>query len=406
MLFACSLSCGEEDHPVVDSKYTSLALNHLRILHISSAQAFGGGERYLVDLANALAARGHDVYVATRRHSPLIKELTLPKENMFELPLRNALDAKSAGGLAKLIRSRKIEIVHAHMARDYPIAAYAARRNAGAKLIVTRHVLFPLNRLHKLTLGRVSRVIAVSRAVERDLHAQALVSPEKISVVHNGVDVARLETVCSRFQLNDFRRRWDLPEDSLLVGTVGTFTPLKGHEDFLRAAAQVKEAVPRAFFVISGVESPEAQAYRSQLERLSVELGLEGRVRFISWMDNIAELFCALDVFVSASHTESFGLAIVEAMAAGTAVVATATEGAQEIIEDGRTGILVPVGGIDQMARAIPDLLVNQSRREEMAETARTDVRRRFSLDRMVDETEKIYSEVLGNVGLVASPGS
>lgn len=378
----------------------------MRILHISSAQAFGGGERYLVDLANALTTRGHDVYVATRRRSPLISELTLPQENMFELPLRNALDAKSAGGLTKLIRSHGIEIVHAHMARDYPIAAYAARRTDGAKLIVTRHVLFPLNRLHKLTLGRVSRVIAVSRAVERDLHAQALVSPEKITVVHNGVDVGRLETVRSRFQRNDFCRRWDLPEDSLLVGTVGTFTPLKGHEDFLRAVAQVKELVPRAFFVISGIDSPQAQAYRSQLERLSVELGLEGRVRLISWMDNIAELFCALDVFVSASHTESFGLAIVEAMAAGTAVVATATEGAQEIVEDGKTGILVPVRGIDQMAEEITDLLVNQSKRQEIANAAGADVRGRFSLDRMVEETEKIYSQVLGNSGPVAPRGS
>lgn len=378
----------------------------MRILHISSAQAFGGGERYLVDLANALTTRGHDVYVATRRRSPLISELTLPQENMFELPLRNALDAKSAGGLTKLIRSHGIEIVHAHMARDYPIAAYAARRTDGAKLIVTRHVLFPLNRLHKLTLGRVSRVIAVSRAVERDLHAQALVSPEKITVVHNGVDVGRLETVRSRFQRNDFCRRWDLPEDSLLVGTVGTFTPLKGHEDFLRAVAQVKEVMPRAFFVISGIDSPQAQAYRSQLERLSVELGLEGRVRLISWMDNIAELFCALDVFVSASHTESFGLAIVEAMAAGTAVVATATEGAQEIVEDGKTGILVPVRGIDQMAEEITDLLVNQSKRQEIANAAGADVRGRFSLDRMVEETEKIYSQVLGNSGPVAPRGS
>lgn len=378
----------------------------MRILHISSAQAFGGGERYLVDLANALAKRGHDVNVATRRRSPLISELTLPKENMFELPLRNALDAKSAGSLAKLIRSRGIEIVHAHMARDYPIAAYAARQNAGSKLIVTRHVLFPLNRLHRLTLGRVSRVIAVSRAVESDLRAQSLVPPEKITVVHNGVDVGRLETVCGRFQRIDFCRRWDLPEDSLLVGTVGTFTPLKGHEDFLRAAAQVKEVVPRAFFVISGIDSPQAAAYRSQLERLSVELGLGGRVRLISWMDNIAELFCALDVFVSASHTESFGLAIVEAMAAGTAVVATATEGALEIVEDGETGMLVPVGGIDQMARSMTDLLVNQSKREEIANAARADVRKRFSLDRMVDETEKIYSQVVGNAGPVAPPGS
>ncbi|MCA1603527.1 MAG: glycosyltransferase, partial [Acidobacteria bacterium] len=97
----------------------------MRILHISSAQAFGGGERHLADLANALATRGHDVFAVVRPDSPLIAELTgLPAQNLVPLPLRNALDASSAGRLASFVRKQKIELVHAHMARDYPLAAY------------------------------------------------------------------------------------------------------------------------------------------------------------------------------------------------------------------------------------------------------------------------------------------
>lgn len=367
----------------------------MRILHISSARAFGGGERHLADLVNSLAARGHDVHVAVRPNSPLIGKLNLPKENVIRLPLRNALDAKSARALAKLTGSNKIEIVHAHMARDYPLAAYAARRNSGVRLIVTRHVLFPLSRLHKVTLARVSRVIAVSNAVERRLRAQSLVPPEKITVVHNGIDWRRTEIARSRFQRAEFCRRWDLPEKGLLVGSVGTLTPLKGHEDFLKAAAQVKELVPGAFFVISGVDGSTRHEHRTFLERLIPQLGLADRVRLIGWMDDVTELFCALDVFVSASQSESFGLAIVEAMAAGAAVVATETEGAREIIHDGETGVLVPVGGVETMARAIASLLVEQEKRRQMADNARAVVQARFSLERMVDATEKVYSEVL-----------
>ena len=368
----------------------------MRILQISSAKELGGGERHLADLANALAARGHQVFAAVRPHSPLISELlSLPKQNVIELPLRNALDAANASRLASLVKKEEIEIVHAHMARDYPVAAYATRRNPTARLIVTRHVLFPLSRLHKLTLARVARVIAVSEAVGRQFRAAKLVPPERTTVVHNGIDVSRFERTRTRFDRSQFCRSWRLPEESVLVGSVGALTPLKGHQDFLRAAVQVGRVVPRAHFIIAGVDASAGQKTRAELESLIQQLSLAGRVSFIGRMDDITDLYSALEVFVSASHTESFGLAIVEAMAAGAAVVATKTEGAQEIIEDGRTGLLVPVADANALAESVIALLKDREQREHLSKSARASVSSRFSLERMVDETEKIYFEVL-----------
>lgn len=368
----------------------------MRVLQLSSAQAFGGGERHLTDLANALTARGHDVYVAVRPDSPVRDELKLPRDHVVTMPLRNALDARSASALAKLVHTRKIEIIHAHMARDYPLAAYATRRNPEARLVVTRHVMFPLNRLHKVTLAYVSRLIAVSHAVAREMRTQALIAPEKIAVVHNGVDMKKIDDARQRFNRSEFCRRWDLPSEALLVGSIGTLTLLKGHEDFLQAAAKVPHLAPSAFFIVSGTESSATKGYRSRLERLIQQLKLTEHVRIIGRMEDISELYCALDLFVSASHSESFGLAIVEAMAAGTAVVATETDGAREIVRDGSTGLLVPVGGVEPLERAINDLLLNQEKRRRMADEARAEAQQRFSLDRMVEETERIYSEVLG----------
>ncbi|MEP6635237.1 MAG: glycosyltransferase family 4 protein [Acidobacteriota bacterium] len=367
----------------------------LRILHISSAQSFGGGERYLVDLANALAARGHDVYAAVRPDSPLRSELTLPKENLKEVPLRNSLDAKSANALFKFVRNHKIQIVHAHMARDYPLAAYAARRNRGVRLIVTRHVLFPLNRLHKVTLARVARVIAVSEAVGRHMRAQRLVPSGKVTVVHNGIDLDRVARALNEFERRNFCRGWDVPEHRPLIGSVGALTTLKGHDDFLRAAVKIAETFPNAFFVIAGTDSSSTQAHRTHLERLIREYGLSDRVRMIGWMDDLPSLFCALDVFVSASRTESFGLAIVEAMASGAAVVATETEGAKEIIRNGETGLLVPLGDVAALAEGVKALLTNGQERGRISKQAREVARANFSLERMVDETERIYSAVM-----------
>jgi L-malate glycosyltransferase len=368
----------------------------LRILHISSAQSFGGGERYLADLANALANRGHDVFAVLRPDSPLIPKLTgLPAQNLVHLPLRNALDAQSAGRLASFVRKQKIQLLHAHMARDYPLAAYAGRRNPDAKLVVTRHVLFPLNRLHRITLSRVARVVAVSEAVGRQLRLQRIVPPNRITVVHNGIDIARFETAMREFNRKEFCSRWGVPDQSILVGSVGSLNPLKGHEDFLAAAARVADTFPTAYFIVAGVDGTAGQINRSNLEGLVRKLKLESRVRFIGKMDDVTPLFCALDILVSASHSESFGLAIAEAMTTGTPVVATETEGAKEIVRNGETGLLVGVRDDAQLAKALGALLGDEEKRQRIGQRALEEVRNRFSLDRMVDATEQIYMESL-----------
>jgi glycosyltransferase involved in cell wall biosynthesis len=369
----------------------------VRILHISSARALGGGERHLADLANALAVRGHEVHVALTRQSPLGEELrALPARNIHTLPLRNALDVPSARELSRLVRTLKIEIVHAHMARDYPLASYAARRSARARLIITRHVLFPLNRLHVFTLSRVARVIAVSRAVARALEAQRIFPADKISTIPNGIDTGRFDFEERAMERDAFRRTLSrhAPE-RLLVGTIGELKELKGQQEFLRAAALLARRFPAVDFVIAGEDFSRTGAERAALERLVTELNLETRVHLTGWLDDVAPMLSALDVFVSPSRSESFGLAIVEAMASGLSVVATATEGARESVEDGVSGLLVPVGDVEALAQAIARLLEDSHERERMGGRARTRAREHFSLEHMVAATEQVYRESL-----------
>jgi glycosyltransferase involved in cell wall biosynthesis len=358
----------------------------VNILQISSAASFGGGERYVVDLTNALVARGHDVYVAVRPGSPLPSHLQLSPEKILTLPLRNALDVQSARALEKFVRRKAIDVVHAHLARDYTLASYAARRNRQTKFIATRHVLFKLNRLHRHTLSRATRVIAVSQAVARELRASQVVSDGQIAVIYNGIDVDRVKRTCAALPLGLFLNSIGIPGGGPLVGSIGELRTLKRHDDFIRAAALVLKEFPETQFVLAGVGEA-----RKQLEGLVAELGLSDHFQFLGWLDDADKLLCAMDVFVSASETESFGLAIVEAMAAETAVVATATEGAKEIIDDQQTGLLVPIGDVKAIAAAVTILLSDSDRRLEIAMRAGEAAHQRFSLRRMVDEIERIY---------------
>ena len=359
----------------------------MRILQICSARQIGGGERHLADLANGLTRRGHDVFAALNPSSPLRSELSsVAEQNIVQAPMRNALNVSSALKLARFVSENRIHIIHAHVARDYPLAALVARRSS-AHLILTRHVLFPMNRAHKLTLRRTNRVIAVSQAVADVLRAQSIFGEDKIVVIHNGIDVDRFAR----------RREADLikEDQNLRVGMIGHLAPIKGQEDFIRAAAIVCRQRGDVEFVIAGEDKSRRGEHRRSIERLIAELDLEPHVSLIGWVDDVAKLLPNFDLFVSPARSEPFGLSIVEAMAAGVPVIATASEGAREIIDDQQTGRLVPIGDGEALADAICGLLADSELLERLSAEAQCRVRERFSLERMLDATEEVYREVL-----------
>ena len=334
--------------------------------------------------------------MALPANSPLREELSAPPAgNILTLRLKNALDIGSSLELSRLVREHQIDILHAHVARDYPVAAFATKRNRQTKFIITRHVLFPLNGLHALTMSHLARVIAVSHAVERALVANKTLPTDKIIVIPNGIDLTRFGPDRQSSYRAAFRRRINLSLDKFLIGAVGEIKNQKGHDDFLRAASRIAKENSDAHFVVAGGDTTPTGERLRVLKELAVALGIEDRVQFIGWVDDTAPLLAALDVYVSASRTESFGLATVEAMASGLPIVSTATEGAREILENDLTGMIVPVGGVDELALSILRLMEDSAMRMRLGSQARTAALSRFSVERMVDETEKVYQQAI-----------
>ena len=344
---------------------------------------FGGGERHLTDLSHALVDLGHEVYAASVDGSPLWTELSfLDQEHTLALSRRNYV--KNVSRLAGFVRAHDIEIVHAHAARDYHMASLGVRLASRARLVLTRHTLFPLRSINKPILKNAGRVIAVSHAVAESLRQNGVIEASKIAVVHNGINV-------------DHFARLVAPADSrMLVGTVGHLAPIKGHDVFVRAAALIAARRRDVHFVVIGEDkSPQMQNRRS-LESLVTELDVNGIVDLPGWRDDIPWFLPSLTLFVSAARSEPFGLAILEAMASRLPVVATASEGALEIIEDGVSGKLVPADDPQTLAQAINDLLDNPDERARLGQNARLAARQRFSLQRMATDTERVYRDVLG----------
>src|SRR5688572_27837932 len=214
----------------------------MKILQVCSVTTFGGGERHLADLSHALVERGHEVYAAAVPGSPLSDELSfLTNGNTLALSRRNYV--KNLTNLSGFIRAHGIEIVHAHAARDYHLAALAVRLAGRGRLVLTRHALFPLRAINRPLLSGAGRVIAVSQAVAESLRRNSVIESSKIRVVHNGIDTDRVAAAAAR------RRGSDSP---IVVGTVGHLAPIKGQDLFVRAAAIIAARRRGVHFVVIG----------------------------------------------------------------------------------------------------------------------------------------------------------
>ncbi len=355
----------------------------MRILQISTARSIGGGERHVADLSNELIKRSHDIFAAVVRDSPMPRAMSnLPAKNIVEFPLRNALDISSAIKIGKFARENQIELINAHFAKDYPVAA-AASRIAEIPFVITRHVLFPMNRMHRIFLREVKYVIAPSNAVADSLRSQAIFPDEKIVTIRYGLDVDK------------FPKRNSSGLDRLRVGSIGNLDPVKGFDILLRAAKIVVKLKPDVRFTIVGEDRSRDGRNEKPLRDLIAGLDLEETVELTGWSDNIADVLSNFDIFASASRSESFGFVIAEAMLAGVPVIATETKGAKEIISEPTLGRVVPIDSPERLADAILELSNDKEKLKQLAMYGREHVEKNFSLRRMVDETEMLYQRII-----------
>jgi glycosyltransferase involved in cell wall biosynthesis len=366
----------------------------MKILQICSASEMGGGEVHVADLVRGLAGRGHAVYLAVRPESPLREPLAGVIASWHELPLRNSLDVASARSIAELIGDHGIEIVHAHMGRDYLIAALACRNAKRAKLIITRHHYLPLkkNPIYRWMLQDAARFIAVSETVKESLVERIQMPPENVSVIPNWIDAERFQPVDREAARAMFRVR-----SSLAVACIGQITPAKGQEEYVRAAGRVAHMRSGIEFLIAGEEHEEGAPFTAQLLKLAEASGLRDKLRFLGHVRHIPELLGAVDVVVVPSWDEGFSLVTVEALAARRPVLASNVGGIRDIIKDGTTGILVPPRDVHALTDKLLWMVSDSPLRERLAAQGQREVYQRFGRDQIISRIEAVYEEVLSS---------
>lgn len=292
--------------------------------------------------------------------------------------------------VAAWLRDGGADLVHAHL----PLAGVVARlagRLAGVPVVYTEHNLqeryhLLTRRANAWTWGWQDQAVAVSGEVAQSIQRH-LGERVPVTVVRNGIEVGDEPTEKA---VAEVRRRFALPEDAPVIGTVAVLRSQKRLDLWLEVARRVSVQRPEVSFLIVG-DGP----LRQELEETAERLGLREQVRFAGLQEDVAPFLAALDLYLMSSQFEGLPLALLEAMAAGVPVVATAVGGIPEVVIDGREGMLVPFGDPADLTREVLALLAEPERRRQLAVAARRRVEQDFSVGRMVRELEALYLRVL-----------
>ena len=222
-----------------------------------------------------------------------------------------------------------------------------------------------------------TQVVAVSQAVKRHLLGKGKFFEKKIKVVYNGIDFNKFTPAQNESKI---RKEFNIPDEVLLVGMVGRITPKKGQDHFLLAAREVTRRLPEAKFMVVGGPDQDAEDYMNELRRQAEDLGLISKVIFTGFRRDVAAILAAFDIFLLPSlRPESLPTVVLEAMATGKPIVGYAHGGMPEIVEDGRSGFLVPPFSYRELAKKIVTLAQDSELRSKMGNAARRQIPRKFS---------------------------
>jgi len=359
----------------------------LFVCHVDTARTWRGGQAQILGLVRGLATRGHRNLVVAPP-GPLADRLRAESLAWHSLVARNDLDLWSAWKLGRLLRRERPDIVHLHSGRAHAVGTWAARAAGRPPVVVSRRVDFdvstPASRSLKYGRG-VDRFLCISEGV-RAVLVRAGVPAERLRVVPSGIDVERWAQLP---EAGPWRRRLGVADGAPLVGTIAALAPHKDLFNLLAAAERLAAVRPDARWVVFG----EGEL-RARLEADRRARGLEQRVAFPGFTEDVGAALAALDVFVLSSYLEGLGTSVLDAQAAGVPVVATRVGGVPEMIVDGESGWLVPPRDPEALAAAVADALARPEEARRRAERARQTVRR-FSLDATVEGTLAVYREVL-----------
>ena len=382
-------------------------MEKIKIVFILGTLHADGAQKQFVELVRRMDRRCFDLRVLAFQGQGGIRAdldaLNIPCESLEFVGLKGKFRLESYRQLYRLLaamvgylRRERPQIVQSYLFWTN-IYGCLASKIAGASVMVTSRYsmtdtqyLKPFYmRLQNLANRWTTAIIANAQAVKEDcLRYEKCVTPEMIRVIYNGVD---LDRYAPKSPNPAIRAALEIPVNAPLVGVIGTLSPYKNHQNFLRAAAIALQQIPDARFLLIGRD----EGLLAPLQALAETLRIRRAVMFAGERTDMPDIIASLDLVVSSSSIEGFSNAILEGMAMGKPVVATAVGGSPELVRDGETGFLVPSGDPARLAERMTQLLADAALRGQMGRAGRERVAARFAMPNLINETSRFYEELV-----------
>lgn len=354
----------------------------MRPLLVDLGREYRGGQHQALLLLQRLRERGHApelIAVANSGLASRANEAGIPVQAVDSGSRRLAAACK----IRALARGRRVDLVHANEPHGLS-SAWLARLPGYTPLVVSRRLTLPLSSdyFSRARYRAAARIIAVSHCVEQAVIKSGLPS-DRLLVIYDGVEIP---PGISQAERTDARIQLGIPQQARCIGNVAAFTPEKGHALLLAAFARVRTQLPGPLLLLRG-EGPDLPKVRKLARRLQ----LSEAVKFLPAIVDLRIVFAAMDVFAFPSREEALGTALLAAMSHGLPVAATARGGIPEIVSDGKNGLLVNDYDPEKFAEALSRLLKQTEAASQLGAAARETIAARFSADRMVEETLRLY---------------
>jgi glycosyltransferase involved in cell wall biosynthesis len=362
----------------------------VHVLHISTEKNWRGGEQQIAYLIQASAKWGVRCSVAVRKGSAFERWCAEHGVDHYSMSMAGGLDVLTARGIRAICRKADVNVVHTHSGKGLTLVYIAILLGLNLPVMAHRRVDFALSKrgisAAKYNHTQVRQIVCVSDAIAHMVRRTAD-RPERVVTVHSGIDFARFQGAQRTGMLH---RELRLPESTPIVGNVAALAPHKDYPTFIKVAAEVCREHPYVHFVAVGEGELEAEL-RQQVNAA----GLSDRLHFMGFRTDIPQVLAELDVFLITSRTEGLGTSVIDAMYSGLPVVATQAGGIPELVLQGITGVLCPVGDAHALAQELLRLLHDAALRTALGTAARKRAAL-FSKDAMAEKVVSLYKDMVG----------
>mgnify|MGYP001570535148 CR=1 FL=1 len=361
----------------------------MNILYITNHLNIGGITSYVLTLSKGMKRKGHNVYIASSG-GELLSRFIAEGIIYIPIPIRTKQEVSlkilsSAMKLSRLIKQHNIGLLHSN-SRTTQVLGCLLERRALPRHVSTCHGFFKKRFFRKLFPCWGRKVIAISASVKEHLIKDFKVDEKNIAVIYNGIDIHKRNTQYA-LRITEAKKKLGLG-DGPVVGIVARLSDVKGHIYLIQAMKQVLKNIPDAQLLIVGDGN-----LRQKLANLTARLEMEKNVFFKPSVLDTQEVLSIMDLFVMPSLKEGLGLALMEAMAGGLAVIGSDIGGIRSLINDGANGLLVRPADVAGLTWAILELLQNPDRANSLGEAAQKFINENFSQEKMIRETEEVYLE-------------